>query len=377
MSENQQSQVPQLFQGGGAVEVSGDGAAVARAVQEVQAALVVAKRYPRDEVKAMEKILTACKRKSLAEVAEYEYSKGGTKIIGPSIDLIMAVANRWGNVLYGWDEVDRLSGQSRIRAWAWDIENNGRAERTFYVKHWQDTRAGGRELKDEREIYEAIANVASRRVRACLEQVIDQDVINAAVDQCHRTLREGERTPLRDRVVQMVVAFGEFGVTQAMIEKRLGNKSDAISENQLASLRRVYKSLKDGVGQREDYFKPDGADPNLAGADASRGQSETAPTPKTEGTPEGAPGVAAPAKTKKKEATPYTDETPLAKVRRLCRDADPKLPEGKLLEWLAKTGSTDGSPASLEELAMQFPKVIKLIAEDEGFANILKMMKGE
>lgn len=42
---------------------------ISRQAQEVQAAMVVAKRFPRDEIEANNRILNACKRKSLAERA--------------------------------------------------------------------------------------------------------------------------------------------------------------------------------------------------------------------------------------------------------------------------------------------------------------------
>lgn len=233
-------------------------ALASRAVQEVQAALVVAKRFPRDEFAAIEKIKVACRRPELAEMAEYEFSRGGTKITGPSIDLLKAVAKRWGNIEYGWQELERRDGESSVRAFAWDMESNARSEMVFVVKHWRDRKDGqGYKLTDERDIYEATANFAARRVRACLENVVDSDVVAMAVDECRKTLRGNNKAPLIDQVRQMVSAFGEFGVTPAMIETRLGNKLDAVSVNQLAGLRRVYKSLKDGVGERDDFFKPE------------------------------------------------------------------------------------------------------------------------
>lgn len=256
---NTETTVPQLFNDrSGEIMAQNDAAAVARATQEIQAALVVAKRFPRDEVKARSKILQACSRPGLADLAEYEYSRGGTKITGPSVDLLRAIASRWGNIRWGWQETERRDGMSMVRCWAWDMESNTPAERTFAVKHWRDTQGGGYALTDERDIYELLANAAARRVRACMEEVIDSDVIAEAVDACRATLRKtGGTVPLIDRVVKMVHVFQqEFGVTKEQIEQRLGNKAESCSENQLASLRRIYKSLKDGVGQPPDYFKP-------------------------------------------------------------------------------------------------------------------------
>lgn len=319
---------PQLFDESRGVELAAmrDAAAVARATQEIQAALVIAQRFPRDEIKAKARIMEACKRAELAEAGEYEYSRGGTRITGPTIDLLRAIANRWGNIRYGWTEVERRDGQSLVRCFAWDMQSNGQAERTFAVKHWRDTQAGGYALSDERDIYELIANQAARRVRACLEEVIDADIVTVAVDTCRTTLKTGEKVPLADRAVQMVTAFAEFGVTQPMIETRLGNKLDSVSENQLASLRRIFKALKDGVGKREDYFKPEAAKP------------EFAPAANAPATPAGEP----PAST--------GGFNPVKAVRGLCKMA--RIKEADLLAKLTADGTTDGSHATLEELAL-------------------------
>jgi len=331
---NESNQSPALFEQTGPL-VQGDAAATARAVQEVQAALIIAQRFPRDEIKAKAKILKACERPELAEVAEYEYTRGNTKITGPTIDLLRAIANRWGNLRFGWAEVDRQNGQSSIRTFAWDMQTNGQAERTFTVKHWRDTREGGYLLTDERDIYELLANSAARRVRACLEEVIDADIVTAAVDQCRRTLVQGAgKVPLRDQCVQMLNAFAEFGVTQEEIEKRIGNKLAGVSPNQLASLRRVFKSLKDGIGTKEDYFKPEMAKPEFdtpATADKPAAQPENEPV------------------------------NALKALRGLCKES--KVKEGLLLEYLGSSGASDGSVASIDELFMASSQVVEALVK--------------
>ena len=56
------------------------GAALAtRQAQEVQAAVVMAKRFPRDWVEVERKLIQSCKRPKLAEIAIYEYPRGGTE----------------------------------------------------------------------------------------------------------------------------------------------------------------------------------------------------------------------------------------------------------------------------------------------------------
>ena len=364
-----------------------DEAAVARATQEIQASLVIGQKFPRDEVKCRSRIMEACKRKGLAEVAEYEYSRGGTKITGATIDLLRAIASRWGNIIWGWSEVERRPGESTVRCWAWDTQSNGRAERTMVIAHWRDTSTGGYELDDERDIYELLANMAARRVRACMEEVIDSDIITDAVNACRETLRRGEDTPLIDRVVKMVGEFKQFGVTQADIERRLGNKADAISENQLASLRRVWKSLKDGVGVKTDYFKPEQSAPNFPSenpkADAAAG---LAPVQPAQAAPTGPlAGVVAGVMANLPKPTPESSTSPLPigsqenggqnylkAVRNLCAAA--KIKEGKLLDFLSTIGLTDGSSSGLEDLMLSRPDVVKLVHDN--WADYAVNLKG-
>jgi len=371
MEENE-NQSPQLFKDRSQeIMAQSDAAAVARATQEIQAALIIGKRFPRDEVAAEARILQACRRKGLAEDAEYEYSRGGTRITGPTIDLLRAIANRWGNLLFGWAEVERKGGASMVRCWAWDTQNNSRAERTFTVKHWRDTQGGGYALEDERDIYELLANMASRRVRACLEEIIDSDIVAKAVDQCRKTLREGEKLPIKDRAAKMVLEFLEYGVTQEMIEKRLGNKLDAVSENQVASLRRIYKALRDGVGRREDYFKAPLAEPNMDAGKAPeqppREPVHQAPTgkpePKTPSTAtEGPPRETPQSEPAAEQTTVRRSFSYLKVVREFCKVT--RIPEGILLGFLAETGATNGDVSTLEELNTAYPGVIKSVHDN-------------
>ena len=46
----------------------------------------------------------------------------------------------------------------------------------------------------------------------------------------------------------------KFSVTQQMLEKYIGCKCEAFSENDMVRLNNVYRSLKDGMAKREDFF---------------------------------------------------------------------------------------------------------------------------
>lgn len=227
-----------------------------RAAQEVQAALVIAKKYPRDENTAYEAVMQACKLKTVAENAQYEFSRGGTPISGPTIDLLETVCRCWGNCQTGVVELDRRNGESVVMAFAWDLQTNYYDQKAFTVKHRRDTKEGGYELKDERDIYEAIANQGARRKRACMEAIVPRFLIDDAIAQCEKTLKTNAE-PIIERVKKMLEALAKFGVNQAMIEKRLQHNLDAITENELVRLRKIFLSLRDGASDREDWFKSD------------------------------------------------------------------------------------------------------------------------
>ena len=238
------------------------GAALAqREEQSVQIAMLAAKRFPRNEKAAIDRIMNACARPSLASVAVYQYAKGGTDIEGPSIRLAEAVAQQWGNLDAGWRIIEQHKGDdgvmvSTVEAYAWDLESNCRALRVFTVRHWRDTRKGGYELKDEREIYELCANMAARRVRACLLAVIPGDVIEDALTQCSATnAANADTSP--ESVKKMVDAFSEVGVSRDQIEKRIQRRLEAITAAQFLQLRKIFVSIRDGISEPASWFDSD------------------------------------------------------------------------------------------------------------------------
>lgn len=233
----------------------------ARAVQEVQASLIIAKKFPRDEFTAYNKIMKACERPTLAKEALYAYPRGGQMVTGPSIRLAEALAQSWGNLDFGIRELSQKNGESEIEAYAWDLETNTRQTKTFHVKHSRFTKSKGLvALTDPRDQYEMVANQGARRVRACILGVIPGDIVDAAVQKCEDTMKKGDGKPLKDRVRQMVSAFSELGVTQDMVESRLGHKLDATIEAEVVTLGKIYKSLKDGMSKREDWFEVESVD---------------------------------------------------------------------------------------------------------------------
>ncbi|WP_289730661.1 hypothetical protein [Bacillus velezensis] len=230
-------------------------AMVSRQAQEVQAAMVIAKKFPRDVYAAFDRIKKACERRLLAENAVYEYPRGGTKVSGPSIRLAEALAQNWGNIDYGIMELEQKTGESSVMAYAWDLETNTRQTKIFTVKHERKARGAITKLDDPRDIYEMVANQGARRVRACILGVIPGDIVDAAVDMCQKTLISGHKEPLEDRLRSAFSLFKkEFGITKEMIQEYIGSNVDAFTEQDFLKIGRIYTSLRDGMAKKEDYF---------------------------------------------------------------------------------------------------------------------------
>lgn len=230
--------------------------ATTRQAQEVQAAMVVAKQFPRDEELAMSRILNACKRPTLAASAIYEFPRGGQTVSGPSIRLAEAVAQAWGNIDFGFIELESRKGESQVMAYAWDLETNTRQTKVFSVPHRRDTRNGSVALTDSRDIYELVANQAARRVRSCILSVIPGDVIEAAQKACDQTLRKGSKKPIEQRRAEMAGAFESgYGVTVDCLEGFIGKRIDAFTENDVVRLGKIFRALEDGVAGSEDVLE--------------------------------------------------------------------------------------------------------------------------
>lgn len=228
--------------------------AQSREMAEAVASMQMAKMCPRDIVAARDRILNACTRPKLAETACYTYARGGTEVTGPSIRLAEMLAQNWGNMTFGIRELEQRNGESTCEAFAWDMETNARQTKVFQVRHIRHTRQGDKALTDPRDIYELVANNGARRLRACILGVIPGDIVEEAVQACDLTLKtKFEVTP--ERIKTLTEKFAEYKVTTEQIEKRIQCRIQAMKPAQMASLGKIYNSLKDGMSKPEDWFE--------------------------------------------------------------------------------------------------------------------------
>lgn len=245
--------VPEFYQG--QVVNSNTEIEKSRAVQEVQAALVIAKKFPRDETQAYNRIIKASQRLSLASKALYAYPRGDQTVEGPSIRLLEVIAQNWGNLDFGIRELERREGVSIAESYCWDMETNVRQRKIFEVPHEIEKGKGVKKLTKQRDIYELIANYGARRLRSCMEAIIPFDIKEDAISQVKKTLAKGGGDTIEERRRRMVRAFDSVGVNQEMIEKRLKHSLDVTTSEELAELQIIYNTIKDKAAKRSEFFE--------------------------------------------------------------------------------------------------------------------------
>lgn len=226
------------------------------AAQRIQAALVIAQKFRRNELHAEKRILEACQRFDLAEKAFYAFPRGGESVKGLTIRVTEMIARYWGNIKYGIRELEQGEGRSIVESFCWDLETNVEVTRAFTVQHRLRLRNGTmKELTDPRDIYEMVANQGQRRVRACILEIIPEHIVETVKDQIHSTLKAGDKKiSFADRLRQMVLLFSGLGVTQEHIEKRIGHTIAECNVDEVVELSTIYRSIKEGEYGREKWF---------------------------------------------------------------------------------------------------------------------------
>jgi hypothetical protein len=263
----------------------------ARAVAEVAAAVQVAQQCPRDVRRAWAEMEDACRRTGLAEVAFYSVPNRGRDA---SVHLARAIALIWGNHDSGVRELSRddLRGMSEIQAYAWDQQTNVRSSRTFQVPHAKMVKGERKPLTDLSDVYLNNQNIGARALRECIWATLPRDYVDRAKEICEETLRQGDGTPLLERIAKMVEVFGKIGITPARIEARLGRPRGQWSAVDVADMQIVIRSIASKATTADAEFPPervtaaeitgqqpvyDGRDPARVRLDEQRGAQTPQP----------------------------------------------------------------------------------------------------
>ena len=263
MSNGVMAQLDNINQGTVAIEAS-------RAIAEAQGKLVIAKRFPRDEVSAYAKAMEACQRPTMAEKAFYSFPRESQTVEGPTIRFAEELARCWGNIDYGIKELSQDDGKSEMQAYAWDLETNAQSVQNFTNLHQREVGKKMQKLTSLRDIYENNANMATRRLRSRILAILPSWFVEDCIAECKKTLAGQNETPLVDRVKKMVVQFAKLGVTQEQIETRLKKKIDTMNADDFVEYVGIYNAIKQGESKIADWFEAEKVASDLT--DALKGE---------------------------------------------------------------------------------------------------------
>jgi hypothetical protein len=264
--------------------------AIAEKQFEIQSAIMVAKKFPRNEDQCFAKLMTSCARPSFAEEASYSFKRGRKKndkgdwvdnfVEGPSVNLAREAGRIWGNVRWGLDiirdepgipspdgKTDAIGGRRGIRGWAWDMETNTKisAEAEFLklIQRKEREEGGGYKkdaktlwvIPDERDLRELTNRQGAFLVRNCILQVLPKDLIEDARSRCTATLqKDAKDDPVAARR-KIIIAFQDVSVSPEMLETYLRHPLDQTSPVELVELRKIYKSIVDGNARWAEFVE--------------------------------------------------------------------------------------------------------------------------
>jgi len=240
------------------VREAGAAAAISREQSEVQAAMVVAMRRPRDELACHTKIVKAFQRPGVAEVAEYSFPRGGTTVNGPSVDTARELARIWMYLRHGIRLISMDDEYVHVAGFCWDLETNNCITQEQKFKKLIFRKKDGWIQPDERDLRELINKHGAICERNGILQVLPPDIVDAAMEQARDTkVKIANKSLKEDRtetIRRLVYAFNELQVNADMLVAYLGHALDLISADELTKLKSVYQSMKAGNSKREEHF---------------------------------------------------------------------------------------------------------------------------
>lgn len=244
----------------------GQGTAIeqSRAIAEVYAAVALAQQFPRDETYARRSMENSCRQMFVADKAFYRVPRGGQMATGETISLAKELARCWGHIHYGVFELrrDDLEHQSEMQAWAWDVQTGTRSAHGFIVPHLRDKKdkngkAAPVELTTNQEIYENNANNGSKRLRESILSVLPKWFLERAKELCRETSEAGDGTPLADRIDRCITGFGQIGISEKQLVKKLELQRVQWTGHEVSLLGTIFTSIRNGETRKEDEFESD------------------------------------------------------------------------------------------------------------------------
>lgn len=236
-------------------------AAQARAM--VEARYVMALQRPRDTDAVRQGLLRDCARPGFADVARY-HKPIGKGIEGPSIRFAEAAIRHMGNIDVQTPTVYDDASKRIVRVSVCDLETNANysvdisVEKTVERSQLKEGQVslGVRQNSYGKATYLVAATeddllnkqnaLISKAIRTCALRVLPGDILEECMEKVKETQKNAAAVDPDGARKKLIDAFGALGVKAQALRAYVGHELDALTPAEIADLRTIYSSIKDG-----------------------------------------------------------------------------------------------------------------------------------
>lgn len=247
-------------------------AAAALAKATIEAKFTIALRKPRNEMDARNSLLAACRRPLFAAAAIYAKPVGGQSIEGLSIRFAETALQAWRNVdvsaVTGFeDENKRL-----VRITVTDLETNLSFTDEVLLAKTVERRSPqkGAEILGERQnskgervfiirateddLQNKLNAAKSKSIRNSGLRLIPHDILEECEEVIRHTRENGGADP-KEETKKLCDAFSGLNISPGELERFLGHALANVSRKELAELRTMFVTIRDGEASWIDYIR--------------------------------------------------------------------------------------------------------------------------
>jgi hypothetical protein len=230
---------------------------------EIQAAVIMAERSPRDWDIVREKVLKECKRPSFAAVARYN-KPIGKGVQGWSIRFAEAAIQAAKHIHTTTRTIWEDDEQRKILIKVWDAQEGVSYADEVSIEKTVERRSVDKETEvirtrknskgdllyiiraTEDDLLNKVGAAKSKSIRNSGLRLIPGWILDQAFQEVKATLKDEDAANPDAAKQKLFDAFGELGVDVASIKKFLGHDVANLSPAELMSLRGLYAELRDG-----------------------------------------------------------------------------------------------------------------------------------
>ncbi len=240
-----------------------------KARAEVESALIMARKFPRNEDDIRTRVLKTCSYYSFAEKAKYKKPQGKVLqgkqwvqnyVVGPSIRLAEELFRQWGNITF---ETTVLYENSRVRIMscrAMDLQTLATSTAQYIIEKTVERKVTtGREVISERlnssnekvslvvatedEVFSKQNNIGSKYRRNLIIQLIPTHLLRDAIQVIDVTISTGIKENPDKAKLDMLDSFATIGILASDLEKYLNHPMAQIMPEEIQELMDVFTAI--------------------------------------------------------------------------------------------------------------------------------------